>query len=67
MRCGTTSNEIWAMANPTDRDEQVSVRLSATLRAELEKIAERDERTLSATIRRLVKRALESRTEGVAA
>ena len=51
------------MANPTERDEQVSIRLSADLRASLERLARDQDRSLSSQIRFLVVQALESRNE----
>jgi hypothetical protein len=54
--------QVFAM----DNSEQVSIRLPVKLRAELERIAEAQDRTLSNTIRRIVVQALRQ-GEGVAA
>jgi hypothetical protein len=50
-----------AMANSTGRDEQVSIRLSAKLRSQLEQLAVAEDRSLSSQIRHIVVRALEHR------
>ena len=57
--------KVCAMAN--SKGEQVSVRLSAEQRLELERIAAEQDRTLSSTIRRIVAKALSNQGAGVAA
>jgi hypothetical protein len=43
------------------KDDQISIRLPGEVRVQLEKIAAAEDRSLSATVRRIVVRALEHR------
>jgi len=55
--------QVQVMANSTERetDGQVSIRLPAKLRSQLEQIAAAEDRSLSSQIRHIVARALEDR------
>lgn len=55
------------MAKVTESGEQISVRFPSELRAELQRLAEQDDRTLSSLVRRIVVRALRQGEGQVAA
>jgi hypothetical protein len=60
-------NSGCAMADKDDLDERVTIRVSTKERQRLQEIADRREWKLSATVRRYLRRGLESDDQGAAA